>query len=305
MSYGVCRIEKYQMKSVKEIEYHNTRNSIMFRNTGKFQSSIKKRLDYAYKGRRNIRKDAVVLCECVVTSDVAFFERIGKDSTEQFFKVAYRWVSERYGEDNIIGAYVHMNESKPHIHIDFVPLTADGRLCAKELIGTRENLLKLQNSFYECVARNFGLDRGKIGLGSKSKHLDSQTYKIKKNQEIIAKQEKLIENYSRLLENREKILNRDDKDGIMELRQQASAVPLLLERLKQEEKKNIVLQNRLEQFNELSVVRELEAVKEERETYRRDFMDLLFVFQNYYPEIYEALLKADNGLIENILKSRT
>ena len=35
-----------------------------------------------------------------------------------------------------------MDEKTPHLHLVFVPLTEDNRLCAKEIIGNRANLTK-------------------------------------------------------------------------------------------------------------------------------------------------------------------
>ena len=37
-----------------------------------------------------------------------------------------------------MSAVVHMDEKTPHLHLTFVPLTKDNRLCAKEIIGNRD-----------------------------------------------------------------------------------------------------------------------------------------------------------------------
>ncbi|EOS67778.1 hypothetical protein C818_03943 [Lachnospiraceae bacterium MD308] len=39
-----------------------------------------------------------------------------------------------------------MDEKTPHLHLTFVPLTKDNRLCAKEIIGNRANLTKWQDT---------------------------------------------------------------------------------------------------------------------------------------------------------------
>ena len=41
-----------------------------------------------------------------------------------------------------------MDEKTPHLHLTFVPLTKDNRLCAKESIGNRANLTKGQDDFH-------------------------------------------------------------------------------------------------------------------------------------------------------------
>lgn len=40
-----------------------------------------------------------------------------RDKVSEFFKTAYKWFSERYGEDNIVTAVVHMDEITPHMHL--------------------------------------------------------------------------------------------------------------------------------------------------------------------------------------------
>ena len=50
---------------------------------------------------------------------------------------------------------VHMDEKTPHLHLVFVPLTKDNRLCAKEIIGNRANLTKWQDDFHACMVEQY------------------------------------------------------------------------------------------------------------------------------------------------------
>ena len=54
--------------------------------------------------------------------------------------------------DTIISAVVHMDEKTPHMHLSFVPLTEDGRLCAKEIIGNKKKLTQWQDAFWEQIS---------------------------------------------------------------------------------------------------------------------------------------------------------
>ncbi|RYY20022.1 MAG: hypothetical protein EOP41_09360, partial [Sphingobacteriaceae bacterium] len=54
---------------------------------------------------------------------------------------------------------LHLDEKTPHIHAIVVPLTADGRLSAKELMGNKKNLSLRQDRYGEAMA-SFGLIRG-------------------------------------------------------------------------------------------------------------------------------------------------
>ncbi len=41
-------------------------------------------------------------------------------------KEAYEELNEMYGEENIISAVIHVDETTPHLHCGFVPLTKRG-----------------------------------------------------------------------------------------------------------------------------------------------------------------------------------
>ncbi len=73
------------------------------------------------------------------------------EQTKQFFELSYKFLSERYGEKNVISAYVHMDETTPHMHFLFIPIVDDKKwnekhpdkeprvkVCAKELMNMTE-----------------------------------------------------------------------------------------------------------------------------------------------------------------------
>jgi phage shock protein A len=93
------------------------------------------------------------------TASGDFFDQNPK-LTKHFFRLCVAFAAKRFGIDNIIAATVHMDEETPHLHLDFVPLTADGRLSAKSVLGGRKEMQQLQDDFYEQVSRRFGLERG-------------------------------------------------------------------------------------------------------------------------------------------------
>ena len=56
------------------------------------------------------RADVNVVCSWVVTLPRDFGR--GKE----FFKESYRFLADRYGENNVISAHVHKDENQPHMH---------------------------------------------------------------------------------------------------------------------------------------------------------------------------------------------
>ena len=123
------------------------------------------------------RKDAVVMNSFVVGSNKTFFDGLAKVEQYNFFSDCYKFFTERYGEENIIAAVVHNDETTPHMHLNLMPVTSDGRLCSKQLFD-KPQLQKLQTDFYEEVGKKYGLERGKEG--SQKKHLSTAEFKAKK-----------------------------------------------------------------------------------------------------------------------------
>lgn len=84
------------------------------------------------------RKDINVAADWVITLP----ENVSIEKAEEFFRSAYEFCKERYGEENVVSAWVHMDETTPHMHFCFVPVVKDKdgteRLCAKERINRFE-----------------------------------------------------------------------------------------------------------------------------------------------------------------------
>ena len=179
-------MEKYHKQDVTPIEKENERDgnyksdnpqidSERTRNNYRFTPHFGKTYTEFINGRikelgLSPRKDAVVMNSFVLGSDKTFFDRLAKVEQYNFFSDCYKFFAERYGEDNIIAAVVHNDETTPHMHLNLMPVTKDGRLCCKQLFD-KPQLQQLQTDFYETVGKRWGLQRGKEG--SQKKHLAS------------------------------------------------------------------------------------------------------------------------------------
>ncbi len=203
MSFGVCRVEKVKgAAAVAGLQLHNNRErqhsntnpdidrsrselnySLIEQSTHNYNKMIEERLKQGYKGKKAVRKDAVRMCEMLFTSDGEFFARLSAQEQRQFFLDCFEFAAQRYGRENIVAATVHLDEATPHLHLDFVPLTHDGRLSAKEVLGGRKEMQQLQDDFYAIVSSKYGLDRGSradLESGEHSrKHLETAEYKEK------------------------------------------------------------------------------------------------------------------------------
>ena len=126
--------------------------------------------------KRKVRRDAVLMGAFIIGSDGAFFSKLSPSEQRQFFEDATGYFAERYGEENIISAVVHMDETTPHMHLNIIPITED-RLSAKRLF-TRKSLRELQTDFWEKVGKKWNLERGKPG--SQATHKSVVEYKAQK-----------------------------------------------------------------------------------------------------------------------------
>lgn len=67
------------------------------------------------------RADVNVMCSWCVTMP----KDLPKEKEDDFFKATYNFLSEKYGKENVISAWVHKDEVTPHIHFAFVPVAFD------------------------------------------------------------------------------------------------------------------------------------------------------------------------------------
>jgi len=124
------------------------------------QKRIDDRIKEGYTGQTAIRKDAVTHLNIVMTGSHEDMQRIAnKNEIKDWAESNYKFASDRFGEKNIVDFTAHFDERTPHIHCVVVPLTPDGRLSAKEVMGNREKMSELQESYGKAM-EGFNLDRG-------------------------------------------------------------------------------------------------------------------------------------------------
>lgn len=124
------------------------------------------------------RKDAVLAVEYLFTASPEWWVTTPQEQHEAFFRRSLEWLKEKYGSDRVVTATVHRDETSPHLSAFVVPLTADGRLSAKEFVGNRRQLADDQTSFANKVA-DLGLSRGIEGSQATHETIASYYGKIK------------------------------------------------------------------------------------------------------------------------------
>lgn len=144
-----------QKHSNKNIKDERTQDNITLsggRETGTYYKRAKKQIEEKYTGKRAIRKDAVAM----VSSTVQFGGAMQDASEAEQVEVltdCYEWLRDRFGDDNVLGASIHLDETNPHLHYDFMPWR-DGKLQAKNIIN-REGLKSAQDDLLAHVQAKY------------------------------------------------------------------------------------------------------------------------------------------------------
>lgn len=178
VGYAVVHMMKIKSGAVGGIQSHNNREHEPKTNPDvdmsrsednydlipcdNYKRSIKEKLSNLVESSRAVRKDAVVVCNFIVTSDNETMEALGADHQREFFRDSVKWFSDRYGADRVLNATVHMDETTPHLHIGVMPITQDGRLSAKAIF-TKTEMKAIQTEFARDVGEKYGLERGVEG----------------------------------------------------------------------------------------------------------------------------------------------
>lgn len=289
---------EHESKKNKEIDYEKSQFNFDTVNAESinYQRAVKERIA-ELNLKKAVRKDAVVYCSFIVSSDREFFFQLGKqihlercddekarnwwdsgytqnyddmefyseeyqtecirEGAESFFRYATEFFKERYGEENVLNGTVHMDEATPHMHLGVVPVTSDGRLSAKDIFTPLE-LKQLQTDFAEIVGAKYGLERGKEG--SQAKHLDEVTFKLKQR----AEQLDALEEQVRVLQSEKDTLEQNNGTLIKDAERLIEDVERLVERKSTTEKEISVLEAKkdvLEADEQVIVTKFLEQPK--------------------------------------------
>ena len=226
MSYMVCHFGKYKSGNVFGLQKHNQRENENYSNMDidkartplnydlvnqgniNYLKRVKSIIEANRASERAIRKDATVYCECIVSSDGAFFENLTEDKQKEFFKSSLDYLKNKIGEEFIISANVHLDETTPHMHVGFVPII-ENSLSAKKLID-RKFLREVQDQL-PAYLKNIGFDIQRGIENSKRKHKDVKEFKKELDREVENKCKDIntIESYKNELEGKIEKLEAD------------------------------------------------------------------------------------------------
>ena len=191
--YAILRFAKYKGPTLSRIEAHNERTKDAYASNPDIDTErsrlnfhpVKPKGKYREVSNRiiresgcRVRKDSVTAVEVLITASPEFFEGKKPRDVKEFFDHALNFMKAKQDAATYISAVVHVDEKTPHMHLCFVPITSDGRLSAKEIIGNKKRLTQWQDEFYSHMVKKYpDFERGESASSTGRVHLPPRQYK--------------------------------------------------------------------------------------------------------------------------------
>ena len=191
--HAILRFAKYKGPEISRIEAHNERTKETYASNPDVDTARSKQnfhlvtpeRKYRAEAERQIaqagcrtRSDSVRVVEVLFTASHDFFKGKSKGEIRAFFEECMTFLARRQDPATYLSAVVHMDEKTPHMHLSFVPLTADGRLSAKEIVGNRQKLTQWQDAFWEHMVQKYpDLERGESASKTGHTHIPPRIFK--------------------------------------------------------------------------------------------------------------------------------
>jgi len=191
--YAILRFAKYKGPEISGIEAHNERTKEKYASNPDIDPSrthlnfhlIKPERKYRAESEKQIaeagcrtRSDSVRVVETLITATPEFFKGKKRSELKEFFNEALEFIKQNQAPETIISAVVHLDEKSPHMHLCFVPLTEDKRLCAKEILGNKKKLTEWQDKYWEHMVKKYpDLERGESASETGRDHIPTRVFK--------------------------------------------------------------------------------------------------------------------------------
>ena len=302
--YGILRFAKYKGPEIGQIEAHNERTKETYASNPDIDPA-RKHLNYNLlsppskyraEAERQIReagcrtrKDSVRLVETLITASPEFFQGKSQQEIRAYFERALEFMKTKQDPDTFVSAVVHMDEKTPHMHLCFVPITEDGRLSAKDIVGNKKKLTKWQDEYWSYMVKKYpDLERGESASETGRTHIPPRIFKqATKLHRLEQKLRELLSSINPMNAKRvrEEILKILDEyiPGVAELMTKAKA----LKKAEKELKAEIAQLKKEANSNKPSVQRllELEKKVQEQEELQRTISSLQQTLTAIPPEI--------------------
>lgn len=184
--------------------------------------------------QKSLRKDAVVMRGIILQLDPNWFSDHNPEWREsgltkeavKHMGASLDWACEEFGQENIVGFSIHLDEYNPQLQVLFTPVTDDGRLSQKDFFKGPKDLMRQHAELRKQMEAN-GYDVEHRVTERSKEHLSSSEFQFKADRlrhatEDVQDYKATYETLLVSLENRK--TNLDGREaGIAEKEQQLAA----------------------------------------------------------------------------------
>ena len=309
--YAIMRFAKYKGPEITNIEAHNERRKENYASNPDIDQSrskynfhlIEPSQRYRAEAERQIgaagcrtRKNSIRVVEVLFTATPEFFKGKNHAEVKAFFTETLRFFEKQQAKETILSAVVHMDEKTPHMHLSFVPLTLDGRLSAKDIVGNKKKLTWWQDKFWEHMVQKYpNLERGESASQTGRDHIPPRIFKeMTRLNKQRQKLDELLSGIGPLNSKKRAVeiskLLDDYIPAVEKMHTQLSQYGVAFTQTKTEnkklKKKNAELAQSLEAATKTSVLKELRDVQ-----LKRDYEDALALLERIPKEVLDEFKK--------------
>ena len=164
------------------------------------------------KGNR-VTKASIWISEAILTLP----DGINTGQSKEYFESVVEFFQGKFEAGNVVSAIIHMDESTPHMHIDFTNITREGKLSRKE-IWTKTELCKIHDDLPTFLKnKGFNVERGEKLENYSDKQKAAMNIKEYK---AYKEKEKAIEQYKNVVQEHNNIV--DDIKKLQEIKKSVS-----------------------------------------------------------------------------------
>lgn len=213
--------ERYPDGNLKRLRKYKNQNIVATHS--KYNYNLRERgdnlTDYQYiekrvKEHNVLKRDNVNWLGSWVVSLPKSLQNANEEDKEMFFKETFQFLSERYGKDNIVYAYVHMDETTPHMHTGVTPCFYDEdkkRLaCNYKKFFSRKEYQTFHKDFSKHMKEVFGYDIGVYDDTERKKAFNKTTTELIKEGNKWANK---VESLEHQAENAERVVDEKTEEA--------------------------------------------------------------------------------------------
>ena len=115
---------------------------------------------------------------------------------EEWAKDVYRFVADKYGEENIVAFILHLDETNPHVHCTLLPIK-DGKFAYKQIFAGKDKfeysarMKQLHTDFFAEVNTKWGMARGRSVAETGARHRTTEEYRRMLSEECTTIEENI------------------------------------------------------------------------------------------------------------------